>query len=84
MFVVVVRDQFQQRLVDTAEFLGAQVAEIHPPQCAAIARLHQGQCTDRAEQRLVGQTGTCERFVERKGCAVVALGFEDATDPGQG
>ena len=53
-------------------------------QRAAVARLHQGQRADRAEQGLVGQAGAGERLVEREGAAVVALGFEDAADAGQG
>lgn len=51
---VVVRDQFKQRLVDAAEFFGAQVAEVHPAQRAAVAGLDQGQRADRGQQRLVG------------------------------
>ena len=83
LLVVVAGDQLQQRLVDAAEFLGAEVAEVDPAPGAAAARFHQGQRADRAEQRLVGQSGAGERLVEREGAAVVAPEFKDAADAGQ-
>ena len=81
---VVARDQFQQGLVDAAEFLGAEVAEVDPPPGAAVAGLDQGQRADRAEQRLVGQARAGERLVQRERASVIARGLEDAADAGQG
>ncbi len=80
---VVVRDQLKQRFVHAAEFLGAEVTEVHAPPCAALARLDQGQRTYRAEQCLVGQARAGERLVERERAAVVALVLEDSADAGQ-
>ena len=53
---VVARDQLEQRLVDRAELLGAEVAEVDRAPRLALG-LDDRQCADGGEQRLVAELG---------------------------
>lgn len=52
---VELRMQLQQRLVDTAQLLGVQVAVVHRPAHAVVDG--EGQRADRVQQVAVGQVG---------------------------